>query len=210
MSELRLADPEALADLATYVGRARSLDADGAIRLQAHGAALAAYVGVLAGQGLMAQGSVIGLRVMPLAEPAEVDVTVSLASLTDRLARKEVAADARLPLPPTTVSASWGAVAPPRGGWEPVGAVAAEDLRAVAVDGIEEIARAVTAEAGSPAVTALRQRVWGRETATTPPVPAGAGFAAYVLGFLTQDPVRVFAHGRWTRLSTGTGHVLVR
>ena len=59
-------------------------------------------------------------------------------------------------------------------------------------------------------MTALRQRVWGRPTATTPPVPSGSAFAAYALGFLTGGPVRVFAHGRWTRLSTDAGHVLVR
>ena len=86
MSELHLADAEALADLGTYVARARTLDAEGAVRLQAAGTALAAYVGVLPGQGLMKQGAVIGMRVMPLAEPAELDVTVPLAGITDRLA----------------------------------------------------------------------------------------------------------------------------
>ena len=60
------------------------------------------------------------------------------------------------------------------------------------------------------AVTALRQRVWGRPTTTTPPVPAGSAFAAYALGFLTGGPVRVFAHGRWTGVATDAGHVLVR
>ena len=59
------------------------------------------------------------------------------------------------------------------------------------------------------AVAALRQRVWERDTPTTPPIPSGAAFAAYTLGFLNQDRARVFAHGRWTRLSTETGHVLV-
>jgi len=49
MGELRFADSDALEDLRTYVTRARSLDADGAIRLQSHGTTLAAYVGVLRG-----------------------------------------------------------------------------------------------------------------------------------------------------------------
>jgi hypothetical protein len=59
-------------------------------------------------------------------------------------------------------------------------------------------------------VATLRQSVWARDTLTTPPVPAGAAFAAYALGFLVDGPVRVFAHGRWTRVSTVAGHVLVR
>jgi hypothetical protein len=54
------------------------------------------------------------------------------------------------------------------------------------------------------------ERVWSRESRTIPPVPSGAAFAAYAPGFLTQESVRASAHGRWTRLSTATGHVLVR
>jgi hypothetical protein len=215
VSELHLADAETLADLATYVARARTLDADGAVRLHASGTALAAYVGVLAGQGLMHQGAVIGMRVMPLAEPAELDVTVPLAAITDRLARQTQGggadgAAATLAVPPTTVRVGWAAMAPPRSGWEPVGELTAAELRDAATAGIAEIAQGSPEGSGAHAVTALRQRVWGRPTATTPPVPAGSAFAAYTLGFLTGGPVRVFAHGRWTRVSTDAGHVLVR
>ncbi len=210
MSELHLADAEALADLGTYVARARTLDAEGAVRLQAAGTALAAYVGVLPGQGLMKHGAVIGMRVMPLAEPAELDVTVPLAGITDRLARHEPGAVATLPVPPTTVSAGWAAMAPPRSGWEPVGELRPEDLRSAAAAGIAEIAQGSPEGSGAHAVAALRQSVWARDTPTTPPVPAGAAFAAYALGFLVDGPVRVFAHGRWTRVSTVAGSVLVR
>ena len=62
MSALRLADTDTRADLATYVARARSLDADGGVRLQATGTALAVWVGVLRGRGLMNDGTVVGLR----------------------------------------------------------------------------------------------------------------------------------------------------
>lgn len=212
MSELRFADSDALEDLGTYVTRARSLDPDGAIRLQSHGLALTAYVGVLPGQGLMTTGAIIGLRVIALAEPAdldgaEVDVTVSLASVSDRLAR---GASSTLSIPPTTVRVGWGAMAPPRSGWEPVGEVSVEDLRTVATQGIAEIALGAPEGSGAKAVADLRQRVWARESQTTPPIPSGAAFAAYALGFLTHESARVFAHGRWTRLSTATGHVLTR
>ncbi len=207
IDELRFADTETLADLGTYVTRARSLDPDGAIRLQAFGSKLAAYVGVLPGQGLMTTGAIIGLRVMALSEPAELDLTVSLASVAERLARPGTSI---LSLPPTTVSVGWAATAPPRSGWEPVGELSIADLKTAAAQGIAEIAQGGPEGSGSVAVAALRQRVWARDSRTTPPIPSGAAFAAYALGFLMQESARVFAHGRWTRLSTATGHVLVR
>ena len=211
--ELTFPDVQGLDDLRTYVARAKAADDDGAIRLQAQGQTLAAYVGVLPGSGLMAEGVVIGLRVMPLAEPAHLDVTVSLAALTDRLARET---GATLPVPPMAVNVAWAAMAPPRGGWERVGAVTADEVYAVARQGIEEVASGAPADAGGAAVAALRKHVWGRLTTTTPPVPAGGAFAAYVLGFVNghgaapASEVTVWAHGRWTRLSTPAGHVLIR
>ena len=210
-AELKFADPEALDDLRTYVTRARSLDAGGAIRLQVNGSALAAYVGVLPGHGLMATGAVIGLRVIALAAPMELaeeglDVTVSLASVLERLARDRVSS---LSIPPTTVRVGWAAIAPPRSGWEPVASLRVADLKTVALQGIAEIAHGTPKGSGTHVVAALRQQVWARDARTTPPIPSGAAFAAYALGFLTQESARVFAHGRWTRLSTATGHVLV-
>ena len=210
--ELTFPDVQGLDDLRTYVARAKAADDDGAIRLQAQGQTLAAYVGVLPGSGLMAEGVVIGLRAMPLAAPTHLDVTVSLAALTDRLARE---AGTTLPLPPMTVNVAWAAMAPPRGGWERVGAVTADEVYAVARQGIEEVASGAPADAGGAAVAALRKQVWGRLTTTTPPVPAGGAFAAYVLGFVQGgaapgSEVTVWAHGRWTRLSTPVGHVLIR
>jgi hypothetical protein len=207
MVELRFEDAESLEDLRTYVARARILESDGAIRLQSHGMALAAYVDVLPGRGPARTGAVIGLRVMALAEPADVDATVSLSSLSDRLARGRSSV---LSVPPTTVQVGWAAVAPPRRGWEVVGEVTAEELRTVATQGIAEITEGVPAGSGTQVVAAMRQRVWARDTRTIPPVPSGAAFAAYALGFLTQQSARVSAHGRWTRLTTATGHVLVR
>lgn len=215
MSELRFADDEALADLATFVGRARSADAGGAVRLQATGLSLAAYVGVLPGRGLLAEGAVIGLRVMRLAEPAELDTTVPLAGITDRLARRDGnGGDGRiatLPVPPTTVNAAWASVAPPRSGWEPLGAVPTAELKTTALQGIQEIAEGAPEGSGALAVAGLRRAVWGREAPTRPPVVAGAAFAAHILGFLASAPeAQVFGNERWLRVSTPAGHVLVR
>jgi hypothetical protein len=206
--ELVLADARGLDDLRTYVGRAKAVDAEGAIRLQASDTTLAASVGVLAGAGLMAEGAVLGLRVMALGAPAHLDVTVSLASVTDRLARTT---GTTLTVPPTVASAGWAAVAPPRSGWERVGTLSAEEVYAAARDGIAEVASGSPPDAGGAAVAALRRRVWSRPTPTTPPVPAGGAFAAYTLGFAPPGTtMTVWAHGRWTRLSGSGGHVLLR
>jgi hypothetical protein len=206
MGDLRFADSHALEDLRTYVARARSLDANGAIRLQSRGMALAAYVGVLPGHGLIGTGAVIGLRVIALAEPADVDVTVSLPSVSELLTDGPATS---VSIPASAVPVGWAAIAPPRSGWERVGTLSAADLKAVATQGIAEIAWSTPEDSGAHVVAALRQRVWARESQTTPPIPSGAAFAAYALGFLTQGGARVLAHGRWTRLSTATGHVLV-
>jgi len=207
MGELRFADSETVEDLKAYVNRARSLDADGAIRLQSHGVALAVYVGVLPGHGLMGAGAIMGLRVIALTEPADVDVTVSLVSVSERIARRGITS---LSIPPTTVQVGWAALAPPRKNWEAVGNLSRADLKAAATKGIAEIAQGTPEGAGAQAVAALRQQVWTRDTPTIPPIPSGAAFAAYTLGFLTPTNARVFAQGHWTRLSTATGHVLMR
>lgn len=207
-AELVFPDHESLADLATFVARAKSVDEDGAVRLGASGTTLAVTVGVLPGAGLMAEGTVLGLRVMALAEPAELDVTVPLAAVSDRLARGVART---LPVPPALVHPPWAAVTAPRGGWERVGSLPAEALNDVARQGIAEIATGSPEGSGSKAVAALRRAVWARSTTTVPPVPSGGAFAAYALGFSPPATVvTVWANGRWTRLSTPAGHVLMR
>ncbi len=210
MTSLRFPDADGLTDLATYAGRAKSLDPEGAVRLHAHGDVLAAYVCVLPGSGLAGSGAVVGLRVMRLADPVELDTTVPLGAVTDRLARHPEGTVV-LDVPPTTVTAPWTAVSPPRAGWERVGELEEEEVRAAARAGIAEIAEGAPEGAGGHAVTALRQQVWSQPTATVPPVPAGGAFAVHALGFAAPGArVSVYASGRWTRLSSPVGHVLVR
>ncbi|GAA4125607.1 hypothetical protein GCM10022415_32680 [Knoellia locipacati] len=228
VSELVLADAESLQDLGRYAARARALDADGAVRLQAVGSVLASWVGVLPGSGLMGTGTTVGLRTSALAVPAELDVVVPLAAVSDRVARP--GERAVLPVPPMTVSAAWAAVSPPRAGWQVVGSVDSEALQRVASEGIAEVADGTPDGAGSAAVAALRERVWGRmvpvdgsapdgadvrEAGTGPEggtaYPAALAFAAYALGFLTLGGESTLAtNGRWTRLTTQAGHALTR
>ena len=223
-SSLRLTDPESRSDLGRFAARARAVDDEGAIRLQASGAVLAAWVGVLPGSGILAEGTVLGLRTFALAEPADLDVLVPLGAVTDRTSR-DTGSD--LQVPPTRAVASWAAVTPPRGPWEPAGTLPGDLLAAVAREGLAEVTDAVR-ERGA-AAGLVRDRVWARdvrEAAGPHPdlldadavlvdvgagVRAGAAFAAYALGFLAPGAeVQVFRSNRWTRLTAPGGHVLVR
>lgn len=210
---LTFADVESLVDLSTYVGRARAHDADGAVRLQAVGRVLAAWVCILPGRGLLGSGTVLGLRTMPLEGEHRLDTTVPLAALADRFARRGTTGDTGtlLPVPPTTVSPPWGGVTPPRGGWEPVGEIGSDALLAAAREGIAEVAQGAPATAGAPAVAALRARVWGRTLEHG--VPAGAGLAVLALGFAREGSgltATVHRSGSWTRVSLPAGHVVCR
>ena len=221
---LRLTDPQSLTDLGRFASRARTVDDEGAMRLQASGVVLAAWVGVLPGNGILAEGTVLGLRTFALAEPADLDVIVPLGAVTDRTAR-DTGTD--LPVPPTRAVASWSAVTPPRGPWEPAGALPGDLLAAVARAGLAEVSDAVR-ERGA-AAGLVRDRVWARdvrEAAGPHPdlldpeggladggtaVRSGGAFAAYALGFLAPgQPVQVFRSNRWTRLTAPGGHVLIR
>ncbi|MFJ4025768.1 hypothetical protein ACIPWF_02095 [Paenarthrobacter sp. NPDC089989] len=205
----RFADPRDLTDLRTYVTRAKSVE-DGAIRLQAAGQVLAAYVCVLRPRILgESTPTILGLRTMALADEAEADVTVSIASILDRLARSS-ADDVELPIPPSTVSESWAGVGAPRSGWEAQGPVSDAELKAAAEAGIAEVAGVVPAMAGAAVVNSARAAVWSRGLQGREDIPAGAAFAALALGFLGDGEQQLFRNGRWFRLSGPRGHVLVR
>lgn len=213
---LSFPDAESVADLATFVARARTLDQDGAARLQAVGRVLAVWVGVLPGEGLLRSGVVLGLRTMRLDEPLDLDVTVPLAALTDRFARRAATGEVgtRLPVPPAEVAPPWAAVSPPRGGWEPVGVLAAGEVDAAARAGIAEVAQGAPEGSGSAAVAALRRRVWARpvgEQGVAAEVPSGSALAVHALGFAARDAeLAVHRAGGWLRVSSPLGHVLTR
>lgn len=207
---LEFGEAPVLEDLATFVARARAAD-DGAIRLQASGLVLAAWVCSMRPR-LLGEGTptILGLRTMALAEPAELETTVSLASLSDRLARLSPGASG-LPIPPVSVKEAWASVSPPRSDWQLVGSLEADGLIGAAKTGVREIAQIIPVNPGALIVNNARASVWGRELPNVPGVPAGAAFSGYALGFWKPDEsVALFQAGRWLRLSSGAGHVLVR
>ena len=204
----RFADPRDLADLRTFATRAKTID-DGAIRLQASGSVLAAYVCVLRPRLLgESTPTILGLRTIGLAEPSTIDATVALSAVLDRLARAGED-DVELPVPPSTVTESWTGVGAPRTGWELVGALPDTDLRRAAEAGITEVAGIVPAQPGALIVNNARAAVWGRALDGSG-LPSGAAFAALTLGFLAGGEQLLYRAGRWYRLSGPRGHVLVR
>jgi len=238
-AELVLPDAAALADLQTFVGRAKQIDPGGAVRLAAHGEVLAISAAALHGGG---GPTVLAMRVLALAEPSDADVTVSVAALTDRfaftdrtlapqpLSAPNAGAPIRLTLPTVTATgATWAGMVPPRTGWSLEGVVRVAELRHAARAGIEQVAAGTPQVAGAAAVTKLRAQVWGRPLPGHQELPAGTAFAAEVFGFLgtarsgsgldadevfdqeaDQDAVSLHRAGRWWRLSTTRGHVLAR
>ena len=89
VTEIDLGSPRAVADLATFVGRAKRANPEGAVRLQLIGPLLVTTVAVLEGSGLLGEGTVLGLRAVRVASEGALDVTVALAAVSDRLARAD-------------------------------------------------------------------------------------------------------------------------
>ncbi|WP_350002514.1 hypothetical protein [Pseudarthrobacter sp. WHRI 8279] len=207
-SSFRFADSQDLADLKTFATRAKAID-DGAIRLQAAGSVLAAYVCVLRPRLLgESTPTILGLRTMALAEPSATDVTVALSAVLDRLARAGQD-DIELPVPPSTITESWTGVGAPRSGWELIGSRSDAGLREAAEAGIAEVAGIVPDKPGALIVNNARSAVWGRELDESG-LPAGAAFAALALGFLADGDQKLYRAGRWFRLTGTRGHVLTR
>lgn len=208
---LDLGDREAVADLGTFIARARAIDSAGAIRLQAVGPVLAMYVCVLRPRMLGEETpTVLGMRALPLARPADVDTTVPMASVADRLARLGDGGTL-LDVPPSSVHVPWAAVTPPRGPWARVGEVSAEVLTAAAAAGMAEVAARVPEQPGAAMVDGARAHVWGRDVDGADGLPAGVAFAAEALGFLRPgETLPIFESGAWLRVSSPRGHVLCR
>jgi hypothetical protein len=208
-----LTDPLALADLTVYLSRVRLVD-DTAVRVIAGGGVLAVYSAVLAPRGLLDRSpTVLGLRTFAETSAATFDRVIAPASLSDRLAKIEAdgAGVLTVAMPDNDVTASWAGIAPPRGGWERVGALSAVALELTARDGAGEVARAIPANTGDMIVQKVRSEVWSRPLDANPTVPAGVAFAAASLGFLAgEEEIPLFGSGQWLRASAFRGHILAR
>lgn len=233
MTEIVFPDPQGYADLATLVRRARQADPEAAVRLQVAGRVLRVWVGVLPGSGLLADGAAVGVRGIELAGEAKGALLQEGRSertrrgLCRRRAHWRFAHDGvgacRLSVPPASTYAAWAGALPPAAGWSAAGSIPAAALIDAARGGIAEIAPRGSmptrpgclpgpGRSSSCGVRSGPAPVAVRTGAPAVGIPAGAAFAAYVLGFVPEPTatVRVWVSGRWVRLQTAHGHVLAR
>ena len=215
--QLTLADSLSLGDLHTYLQRAGRVE-DGSVRLVAGSGILAVYTAILYPRGILDESpTVLGLRTFALADDAEFDSVVPMRSLVERIVRargrtrrRRRVARGDMSRPPEVNTVTWAGISPPGGGWRALGETDAATLEAAARAGIDEVAAAIPEGTGEQLVQRVRSEVWGRGVDGLEYVPTGAAFAAFSLGFLGDDPVRLFETGPWTRLTSRRGHVLVR
>lgn len=206
---LPLSDAAAREDLRILLQRLQR-SGEPEVRLVTRGNALAVYGCTQAPQGITDAASVVlVMRAFELTEEpaAPVDATVAGRALLDRIARLGILGLA-FDVPEVPAIAPWAGVLPPVSGWEPAGSVDAASLAAVAAEGIARVASALPAQPGEAVVRRMRREVWGAEIA--PGIPAAAAFAAESMGFLGEAPLRVARSRAWTRLSSESGHVLIR
>ncbi len=167
---LLLAEPQAPADLDTFLGRAVQI-LDGSARIVSAGGVLAVYVPVLFPTGLLDDSAtILGLRTFALAAPADdgedagdVDSVVPMASLRARAAGSTASGEGfELGVPTPVYSVTWAGVVPPRSGWTPLGvSVPSAVLAEAAEQGIREVAAAIPDSAGDAIVRQVRALVWG-------------------------------------------------
>ncbi|WP_203135294.1 hypothetical protein [Microbacterium sp. JZ31] len=202
-ARLVLADPPSARDALTFAQRAARIGDEG-VRLQAAGGVLAMSTAALAPRGLLDRTpTVLGMRIVAADPELECDLVVSELSATDQ--------DTALALPETALAPAWAGVAPPRGGWEPRGGIAAATLASRAQWGIAAVAERVPTDAGEDVVRAIRGDVWGAPDDALLGLPLGVAFAAFSLGFIGgEEDARVTTSGRWTRITLHRGHVLSR
>jgi len=219
-NDFYLSDRESAVDMQAYLTRARRLDPEGFVRFRAFGKVLATYVAPIFAGSLMDSGpTVLGLRTCELPEPIELDSTVPISAVLDRLARVlsgtiKNQKDLHIELPESQ-RVAWAGISPPRTGWQVAdgagASIAEATLTQLAKDGIAEVAENLPASVGGPIAARIRGEVWGRAIALDSPVPMGAAFVSAGLGFLTEgEAVGVYLADGWARLSSSNGHVLAK
>ncbi|MEU2492480.1 hypothetical protein [Streptomyces sp. NPDC007883] len=203
---LRLADGREAADLAAFLGRLIHYDRAAAVRLQAGGGALAVF-------GRPPAFEVLAIRTARLAEPVELDTTVSAGELLESVEGSALA------VPPAVTGPPWAGVLPPRGGWRELpGLPAVDRMRGAVAAAVAEFRARDEALPVEGRTRAERDRIgreiWSRTLDDTG-LPLRAVHAAQALGFLRPTPddvpgAALLAAGGWLRLRTPFGSVAVR
>ena len=205
---IRFLDQRDIADLSSYLTRARKLDDDGCVKFRAFGDILAVYVSPIFSGSLMGDGpTVLGLRTMKI-EKTELDATFTIASIQERLASPAIEGR-QLELPQKSTRAAWSGVTPPRQDWEESGTVSQAQISQWAKDGIAEVANTLPSSVGSSIAAKVRLGIWGKTVSLEFHLPGAAAFAMAGLGFMQKDEeIKVYTAKGWVRLSSAHGHVL--
>ncbi|QMU75468.1 hypothetical protein GXW83_06625 [Streptacidiphilus sp. PB12-B1b] len=215
MTALQLADVREAADLGAFLSRLIRFDKAAAVRLQTAGLGLAVFARLPLGET-----GPLAVRTARLSEEAPADLTVSAGQLLDAVdalagtasatppeavpAPRTSGAPTALDLPSPITGPAWAGLLPPRRGWEHLGDLPSEPLRAAVRAAITEFRR----ESADP--DALAESIWSRQLH-----PSGltlrAVHAAYLVGLLHQaESVALHRHPAWLRLSGPRGYVITR
>ena len=205
---IRFLDQRDIADLGSYLTRARKLDDDGCVKFRAFGDILAVYVSPIFSGSLMGDGpTVLGLRTVKI-EKTELDATYTIASIQEPLAAPAIEG-MQLELPQESTRAAWSGVTPPRQDWEESGTVSQAQISQWAKDGIAEVANTLPSSVGSSIAAKVRLGIWGKTVSLEFHLPGAAAFAMAGLGFMQKDEeIKVYKAKGWVRLSSAHGHVL--
>ncbi|MGO2659465.1 hypothetical protein [Mycetocola reblochoni] len=212
---LLLTDSHAVSDLSVFLGRALRLTPD-AVRLAATEGVLTVTVPVLVPKGILDRSpTVLGMRAMREHSGARSDRVVDVRAVTERIARPaQLTEDGHvlLRLPDAEQHVSWAGTVVPRGDWRLLDELPAAVVARVATDGIAAVATALPQSPGEAVVDRVRAEVWAPADDRLGGAPAAAALAADSLGFIPDEAetLRLFGSGRWLRLSSRAGHVLVR
>ncbi|NWF28402.1 hypothetical protein HW130_19360 [Streptomyces sp. PKU-EA00015] len=202
VQSLHLADAREADDLAAFLARLIHYDRAAAVRLQAGSGALAVF-------GRPPSFEVLAIRTARLAEPVELDVTVSAGELLESLGGAEFTVPGAVTGPP------WAGVLPPRGGWrELAGLPDVQAMRGAVAAAVAEFRARDEALPAERRTRAERDRIgreiWSRTVGGTG-LTLRAVHAAQALGFLRPGvPVALLSAGTWLRLRTPFGSVAVR
>jgi hypothetical protein len=218
MTAMHIADAREAADFAAFLTRLLHWDKTSVVRIQAASGVLAAF-------SHPPFGGVLAVRTVELAEPAELDATLSAGQLLEGIDE----AIGTVSVPASVTGPSWAGLLPPRGGWLRVEAMPSPDeVRGAATAVVAEF-RART-EALPPdrrtrtELDTLAEEIWSRRLGATG-LPLRAVHAAHALGFLRSvrrpvpalrgaaepdDSLVLLAAGQWLRLRTPYGSIAVR
>ncbi|MFI6942008.1 hypothetical protein ACIBI4_22280 [Streptomyces sp. NPDC050418] len=202
MTVVPLAGEGEAAGLAAFLQRLLKYDRAAAVRLQAAGRALAVF-------GRAPALDVVVVRAIALAEPVDLDRTVSAGELLEAVEAEAVT------VPAAVTGPSWAGLLPPRGGWQQQdGLPASTELGRAVQTAVGEFKARVEELHEDKRTRAELDRIgaeiWGRTLGSTP-LPLRAAHAAYVFGLLRPDaPAALLTAGPWLRLRTPYGSVALR